>query len=221
MPGRRDGPVWRVGAAVVSGRSKRRRGTGKRRRGKDGSSPTQREATSVSDDPKKSAVTRSAPPNAQGPVESPQVLVQTELQGYAFRGPLPPPEILQAYENALPGAAERIVAMAEIQHSHRLARQGQSEVRRTDRLASDISLKKRGQLMAFLLALACAVLIWFDKPAEWYVAALAILAGATGVSILSRRANREQSPPASGEAPDPPARLPTPLPHQPEGTRTR
>ena len=38
-----------------------------------------------------------------------------------FRGPLPPPEILGGYEQALPGAADRILTMAEEQASHRQA----------------------------------------------------------------------------------------------------
>lgn len=36
-----------------------------------------------------------------------------------FSGPLPPPDALEKYERASPGAAERIIAMAETQSSHR------------------------------------------------------------------------------------------------------
>ena len=37
----------------------------------------------------------------------------------ALSGPLPPPEMLAQYEEILPGAAERILSMAERQAEHR------------------------------------------------------------------------------------------------------
>src|SRR5258708_6290391 len=42
--------------------------------------------------------------------------VKTELH---YSGPLPPPEMLVGYNDAFPGCAERIVAMAERQSQHR------------------------------------------------------------------------------------------------------
>ena len=36
-----------------------------------------------------------------------------------FSGPIPPPELLIKYNDALPGGAERIMAMAENQSQHR------------------------------------------------------------------------------------------------------
>ena len=38
-----------------------------------------------------------------------------------FSGPLPPPESLEGYERVLPGSADRILAMAEEQASHRIS----------------------------------------------------------------------------------------------------
>lgn len=46
-------------------------------------------------------------------------VVHTEVQSVQFSGPLPPPEILQRYNQVLPSAAERILAMAEAQSVHR------------------------------------------------------------------------------------------------------
>ena len=45
--------------------------------------------------------------------------VETFVQGASFSGPLPPPSMLTAYNNAVPNAAERILAMAEKQAAHR------------------------------------------------------------------------------------------------------
>ncbi|MCK4653487.1 MAG: DUF2335 domain-containing protein [Candidatus Cloacimonetes bacterium] len=36
-----------------------------------------------------------------------------------FKGPIPPPKILQQYDSILPGAADRILTMAEKQSDHR------------------------------------------------------------------------------------------------------
>lgn len=36
-----------------------------------------------------------------------------------FSGPMPPPNILNGYEKILPGAADRILSMAETQSKHR------------------------------------------------------------------------------------------------------
>lgn len=41
------------------------------------------------------------------------------LHSQQFLGPLPPPEALRQYEETLPGAADRIIAMAEQQAAHR------------------------------------------------------------------------------------------------------
>ena len=54
----------------------------------------------------------SAPAQRQQAQAGPQVKAE-------FSGPLPPPDALEKYERVSPGAAERIIAMAETQSSHR------------------------------------------------------------------------------------------------------
>ena len=54
----------------------------------------------------------SAPAQRQQGQAGPQVKAE-------FSGPLPPPDALEKYERVSPGAAERIIAMAETQSSHR------------------------------------------------------------------------------------------------------
>lgn len=46
-----------------------------------------------------------------------QIAQLTAIKQYS--GPLPPPEQLQIYEQVLPGAADRILAMAENENKHR------------------------------------------------------------------------------------------------------
>jgi uncharacterized membrane protein len=65
----------------------------------------------------------------------------------AFAGPLPPPSILEGYERILPGSAERIIKMAEIQAAHR------QDIERKV-IASGISNSGRGITFALIIALA-------------------------------------------------------------------
>lgn len=53
-------------------------------------------------------------PTPQHPSATAQISAQM-----AFSGPIPPPEVLRNYDQILPGAAERIMAMAEKQSTHR------------------------------------------------------------------------------------------------------
>ena len=58
----------------------------------------------------------------QHPTKTPNVSGQhlTSLQQrYIHSGPLPPPEVLSKYNQTVPDAAERIIAMAESQSVHR------------------------------------------------------------------------------------------------------
>jgi uncharacterized membrane protein len=61
-----------------------------------------------------------------------------------FRGPLPPPSVVEAFERAHPGAAERIFAMAEetLRIRHRMDESA---------LLSAIRSEARGQWFAFLV----------------------------------------------------------------------
>lgn len=65
-------------------------------------------------------------------------------------GPLPPPSILAGYEQVLPGAAERIVSMAEKEQAHRHS--FDNKCQKTDSRDSLL-----GILCAFLLGIAALV----------------------------------------------------------------
>lgn len=56
------------------------------------------------------------PPPGQAPKPGKGEIVSVSA---AFSGPLPPPSILRGYEDVLPGAADRIISMAEKQSKHR------------------------------------------------------------------------------------------------------
>jgi uncharacterized membrane protein len=72
-------------------------------------------------------------PQLPQPNNNPQVqIIQSE-----FSGPLPPPAILAQYDRVVPGAAERIITMAEEQSRHRRPMESQLVV-------SDIADARRG-----------------------------------------------------------------------------
>lgn len=50
------------------------------------------------------------------------------MERHEFSGPLPPPEVLARYNEALPGGAERIVTLAEEQASHRRRMEARGQV---------------------------------------------------------------------------------------------
>ena len=57
-----------------------------------------------------------APHNSETSSDSTMVMASAEVE---FSGPLPPPAVLQGYEDIVPGAANRILEMAERQSEHR------------------------------------------------------------------------------------------------------
>ena len=60
---------------------------------------------------------------------------RTEITATSFSGPLPPPQILEAYNNVVPDGANRILRMAEEQSKHRMSMEThvtRSESRRAD-----------------------------------------------------------------------------------------
>ena len=67
----------------------------------------------------------------------------------SWRGPMPPPEVLQAYEDAVPGAGEIIVKNYDAQSAHRrqmeqsLLEAGHSQSRLGQYMASRLSLRWR------------------------------------------------------------------------------
>jgi uncharacterized membrane protein len=71
-----------------------------------------------------------------------------------FSGPLPPPALLQQYNLVFPGAAERIVAMAEREATHRQdIERGLVELQITDSQRR-FSESRFGQICALLITLS-------------------------------------------------------------------
>lgn len=118
--------------------------------------------------------------------------------GFAFRarsvriGPLPPADELEKYEAVLPGAADRIVKMAEGQANHRA--QLETEALRQEGQRSWTGLVSGALLTLGFEALAL-VAVLVDRP--WFAVAFAAfplpaILGAFVYGTRSRRREREQ-----------------------------
>ena len=75
----------------------------------------------------------------------PEEVREVVLQA-AFSGPLPPPSMFGKYDDVLPGAADRILAMAERQAAHR-------QEWETSALRSEQKDSTRGQWLGFIISL--------------------------------------------------------------------
>jgi uncharacterized membrane protein len=101
----------------------------------------------------------------------------------SFSGPLPPPEALEKYNQILPGTAERIIAMAESQHTHR---QGlESHV-----VHSNVAAQRLGTILGFIVAMTVVVggmyLVHEGKNAAGLASILTALASLVGVFLYSK-----------------------------------
>lgn len=107
-----------------------------------------------------------------------------------FSGPLPPPAVLQGYEDVLPGAAERIVQMAEQEQRQRHAFDNSLT-------ASVTRQQERGQQFAFLLgggALALAAfMVYSGHPVYAIVTTVSSIATLAGAMLYRRRAEPQSS----------------------------
>lgn len=113
-------------------------------------------------------------------------LQQTTIQ---FVGPLPPPEVLLQYDQALPGGAERIMALAERQSAHR------QELEKTV-VNSNCKNERLGTQLGFVLAMSALLggfyLVAHGMNAAGIAAIIASLAAPAGAFIYGKRNQRQE-----------------------------
>lgn len=118
-----------------------------------------------------------------------------KIEQSLYKGPLPPAEQLEKYEKVHPGAADRIITMAEKQADHR--RMLEFEQLKLTRDLNETHLKsetinnKRGLIFAFVLVLLLIIggfiLILFDKDAYGFASIVASLATLAGTFIYRKK----------------------------------
>jgi uncharacterized membrane protein len=100
-----------------------------------------------------------------------------------FSGPLPPPEILQKYNEIVPGAADRIIKMAESQHHHRQALE-------KNVVSSNVFSQKLGLGLGFVIAMtAIGGGIWLSaigRSGSGLIAIIGALAALVSVFVYGK-----------------------------------
>jgi uncharacterized membrane protein len=112
----------------------------------------------------------------------------------SYSGPLPQPEDLQKYEQACPGAADRIIVMAEKQAAHRQELERDIQFLNHKIVASSSRNSLLGVISAFLLcamAIGAAVLLALnDKTVAGTIIGAVGLSSLVGTFIYGTRANK-------------------------------
>jgi uncharacterized membrane protein len=114
---------------------------------------------------------------------APSGAFQITAQAMRFTGPLPPPEILSRYNDAIPGGAERILAMAENQSQHRQTLEKQV-------VDANCRAQRNGSVFGFLICLAAigsgTFLIYVGKSAQGLVPIIGALGGLVAVFVIGK-----------------------------------
>ncbi|MCP3941879.1 MAG: DUF2335 domain-containing protein [Desulfobacteraceae bacterium] len=100
---------------------------------------------------------RRPPPAKRLPDKNNPTIVQQEYKAEQFQGPLPPPQILAGYEQLLPGAADRILAMAEKETAHRHMLEEKSLDAEIEGLKNEAGDTKRGQYCGLAIGIIAIV----------------------------------------------------------------
>jgi uncharacterized membrane protein len=110
--------------------------------------------------------------------------LQAVSQQIRYSGPLPTASEFAGYEQAMPGAAERILKMAEEQQSHRHAVENKA-------LEGSLKSRNKGQNMAFVIALASLVAVGlcavFAQPVASIAPAIIAITSLASVFINQKK----------------------------------
>ncbi len=118
-----------------------------------------------------------------------ELSAQQLLQIQKHSGPLPPPEILQHYDVALPGAAERILVMAEDQSKHRQELENKA-------INSDVLNSRIGLLCGFIIGMTtiiCGTVLGIKGHAGYgtFLGGMG-LTGLVGVFVYGSQTRRQE-----------------------------
>jgi len=106
-----------------------------------------------------------------------------------WSAPLPPPEVLAEFNNAVPGAADRILQMAESQSSHR-----QKQENRV--ILSNVIQSYLGMIFAFILGTGAICggifLIYNNKDSSGLALIIADLVALVSAFIWGRKQQRKE-----------------------------
>ena len=132
------------------------------------------------------------PPAQQSAEASKRRLISQTMEvtrQISFSGPLPPPSLLAQYNEIIPNGAERMLAMAEKQASHR-------ENLETQVIKNNLARQREGSWFAFILVLVALVggmfLIYAGKNVYGLAAIITALVSLAGVFFFSKYEQRKE-----------------------------
>jgi uncharacterized membrane protein len=106
-----------------------------------------------------------------------------------YQGPLPPSAEFAKYETTLPGAADRILKMAEQQSTHR------QEIEKMA-IVGEIKNSSRGQICAVLIVITAIIcgsfLVYAGKSVQGLATIITAIAGIAGTFIYGTRSKRKE-----------------------------
>ena len=96
-------------------------------------------------------ILEAVPDNKKEEVKEALMIIKSET----YSGPIPPPRALAEYEQIQPGAADRILKMAEKQQEHRMQLEKKA-------IYGQVEQGNRGQIFGFIIVFVCvAVAVFF------------------------------------------------------------
>ena len=125
----------------------------------------------------------------QAPTREPAVVNAIAAQIKAFSGPLPPPGTLAEYNEVLPGAADRILTMAESQSDHRQGLEKYVVIGDSRRSSWGIVAGLAVAALAFGIA---GYFAYLGHPVEGTVVVGVNLGSIIGVFVYGTRSRREE-----------------------------
>ena len=108
----------------------------------------------------------------------------------SYRGPIPPPIILEQYNNVVPGGAERIMAMAEKQAEHRMNLE--KSVIESDVWRSNTGLILGFGAMLFIGLVGLLIATWGQSPMYGAGVITISLASIIGIFVVGKKAQKKE-----------------------------
>ncbi len=118
-----------------------------------------------------------------------QTAEMTHIMATSFSGPIPPPALLERYNEIIPDGANRILMMAEKQSAHR-------ESLESTVVRANVAAQTRGSIFAFIICMTTIIsgtwLISTGRSASGLVSLLGGLAGIVATFVYSQQSQRKE-----------------------------
>lgn len=97
-------------------------------------------------------------------------------QQTVYSGPIPSPDVIERYDQIVPGAADRIVAMAEAEAHHRRGIEERNAEINHQAMSKTFAQQKLGQVLAFIITIIAIAMAGYCATIgmQWAAVAIAV-----------------------------------------------